>query len=576
VPAAERRSPALLAAAVLATPALGVLALWITPSPGRALLLNAINAIAAAVAAVLALGRARRVPREARGWRWAAAAVTAQCVYQLHAVVYGVVRGTPPPFPGDIEALQILALACAGVALVTFAQRALPPRQRLRMALDGLIVGTAVFVVMWIAALGPFMGVATTTPGDRALVISDLAIIAADLGIAAYLGGLSPAGLAGPLGWILAALFAATAGNTAVTIYALKQHYFTGHPEDLLVLLALACFAMAAASREPMVPDPATTSPKADAGILIPNALVLAALAASAWLLAHPSPEGDPKLAVLVALTGAVVLARQQLALRDVELLSVQLEGAVLERTRDLAQSRAALEQMQRLEAIGRMAGGVAEDFRRLIVAMDRPVAALGAAVPPGHPDAEAVTEIRAAAHRALALTDQLLTFARRQHVEPRVVDVNALLAESVPLLRQLAGKAVTVDLRLTPEAAPVFADPTQLVQLLSNLAVNGRDAMPEGGTLAITTTLRSALPDGSGRRSVHVEVADTGAGMDDDTMGHIFEPFYTTKPAGKGTGLGLATCYGIVSRAGGSITVTSAPGRGTVFSIDLPLATGV
>ena len=568
MPAAERRHPTLLVAAVLATPAVALLALRIPPTTGFALALNAVNAVAAGAAAWLAMLHAERVPADARGWRWAAAAVAIQAVYQVHAVVYGVVRGAPPPFPGDIEILQIVALVCAGVALVSWAHRALPPRQRLRMALDGLIVGLAVFVVMWVAALGPFIGVETSTPGDRALVISDLAIIAADLGVAAYMVGIVPGGLGGPLGWILAALLAATAGNTAVTALALKQHYFTGHPEDLLVLLALACFGMAAASRESLVPDLDAPPPRSEVGILIPNALVLAALGAGAWLLAHPYPGGDPILAALVTLTGTAVFARQQLALRDVELLSVRLESDVVERTRDLATSRAALEQMQRLEAVGRMAGSVADDFRRIIVAMDRPVAALGATVPPGHPDAEAVTEIRAAAHRALALTDQLLTFARRQHVEPRVVDVNALLAESMPLLRQLAGKTVTVELRVTPDAAPVFADPTQLVQLLSNLAVNGRDAMPGGGTLAITTALRGS--------SVHVEVTDTGAGMDEDTMGHIFEPFYTTKPAGKGTGLGLATCYGIVSRANGTIAVTSSPGHGTVFAVDLPLAAAV
>jgi len=204
-------------------------------------------------------------------------------------------------------------------------------------------------------------------------------------------------------------------------------------------------------------------------------------------------------------------------------------------------------------------------------------VAVLAAAVPATHPDREAVDEIAGARERARRLTGQLLTFAQRQPMEPRVVDVNALLADFLPLLRRLAGKLVAVELRSAPGPAPVFADPTQIEQLLSNLAVNARDAMPEGGTLAIGVSLVAAdapaAEGGPAGARIRIVVRDTGVGMDETTMAHIFEPFFTTKPAGRGTGLGLPTCYGIVSRAGGHIRVESAPGRGTTVTVELPRA---
>jgi len=180
--------------------------------------------------------------------------------------------------------------------------------------------------------------------------------------------------------------------------------------------------------------------------------------------------------------------------------------------------------------------------------------------------------EIRAAGDRAAALTQQLLAFSRKQVLEVRVVDLNAIITGIARMLRRTIGEDVELVIRLAPDLSPVRADPTQMEQVLLNLAVNSRDAMPDGGCLTIAT-MNTQLASGPG---VRIRVEDTGVGMSDEVRTHLFEPFYTTKDVGKGTGLGLATAYGIVQQSGGEITVESELGKGSVFLIDLPQGNGV
>ena len=224
------------------------------------------------------------------------------------------------------------------------------------------------------------------------------------------------------------------------------------------------------------------------------------------------------------------------------------------------------LRQAHKLEAVGRLAGGIAHDFNNLLLAQ-RGYAELALwNIECGDIDAlhDDIGEIVAAGERGASLTRQLLAFARRQRLEPAVLDLSAVVADLERLLRPLVGDHIEVTSTLAPEPVPVLADRGQLEQVITNLVINARDAMPNGGTL------RVAVASAEGGRTAVLEVADSGVGMDDATQARIFEPFFTTKGA-EGTGLGLSTVHGIVTQSGGRISLRSAPGSGTTFSVLLP-----
>ena len=234
--------------------------------------------------------------------------------------------------------------------------------------------------------------------------------------------------------------------------------------------------------------------------------------------------------------------------------------------------------QAQKMEAVGRLAAGVAHDFNNLLTAILGTTDLMMEDLPADHPNREGLLDIRGAAERAAVLTRQLLTFSRQQVVSPRVLRLNEIITDLVKLLRRLLGEDVTIATALAPDCGHVKADPGQLEQVLVNLSVNARDAMPNGGRLMLETrnvdldaaypTERVTIPAG---RYVMLAVTDTGTGMDANTKARIFEPFFTTKPVGKGTGLGLATVYGVVQQSGGYIWLYSELGHGTSFKIYLP-----
>ncbi|MDX1984508.1 MAG: ATP-binding protein [Bryobacteraceae bacterium] len=255
----------------------------------------------------------------------------------------------------------------------------------------------------------------------------------------------------------------------------------------------------------------------------------------------------------------AAALARE----RDLELTRERLQ-------REMEERRAVEQQLahaQKMESIDRLAGGVAHDFNNLLTVIFANVEM--ARISGGMPEAHAgiLDEIELASKRASDLTRQLLTFARRQMVEPRVVDLNTLTAETSKLMRRLVGEDVELTMVLSPEPVVVKVDPGQFEQVLINLVVNARDALSGGGKICVETAVRGG--------EAILTVADTGCGMTAETVARIFEPFFTTKQKTGGTGLGLAICYGIVRQAGGEIRVQSRPGEGARFDVHLPLASG-
>lgn len=247
----------------------------------------------------------------------------------------------------------------------------------------------------------------------------------------------------------------------------------------------------------------------------------------------------------------------------------------------DITERRSLEEQLiqaQKMEAIGRLAGGVAHDFNNLLTGITGYSDLLARQIPVGSSASSDLLEIRKAAERASGLTNQLLAFARRQMVQPVVVNLNQLIFELDKMLRRLIGEHIQLVSIPGRDTSKVKVDPSQLEQVLINLAVNARDAMPKGGKLVLETShvtldqnyvrCQPGLVSG---RYVMIAVSDTGAGMTNEVKAHLFEPFYTTKEKGKGVGLGLATCYGIIKQAGGFISVYSELGRGTTFKIYLP-----
>lgn len=233
------------------------------------------------------------------------------------------------------------------------------------------------------------------------------------------------------------------------------------------------------------------------------------------------------------------------------------------------------LRQSQKMEAIGRLAGGIAHDFNNLLTAIIGYSQLLLSRLPEGDPMKTELEEIEKAGKRAASLTSQLLSFSRKQVLQPEVLDLRTVISELARMLTRVIGEDINLINIPAPRSACVRADPGQIEQIIMNLVVNARDAMPRGGNLTIETSVIE--PDGrsldgiSAGPYVLLSVTDTGVGMDKETQARIFEPFFTTKPAGKGTGLGLSTVYGIVKQSGGDLWVYSEPGLGTTFKIYLP-----
>ena len=279
------------------------------------------------------------------------------------------------------------------------------------------------------------------------------------------------------------------------------------------------------------------------------------------------------------------VVARDQRA-ADGSLLSDGLIVDVTERRRteqQLVASQEQFRQAQKMEAVGRLAGGIAHDFNNLLTVIKASTGFLMEDLDSADPRREDARQIADAAARAAQLTRQLLAFSRKQILDPRVLDLNLVVENLRPMLARMIGEDITVDARLARRSGSIMADVGQLEQVLINLAVNARDAMPDGGRITIETaevTLDERYAAACARREhctvlpgnyVMLAVTDTGAGMPPDVRARAFEPFYTTKEAGKGTGLGLSTVYGIVKQSGGYVWVYSEPGHGTVFKLYFP-----
>ena len=307
------------------------------------------------------------------------------------------------------------------------------------------------------------------------------------------------------------------------------------------------------------------------------------------------TPERQQMVDLLISTYEAAVQKNLELLRVEEELqaLNARLNLEVKERTSELLeevaerklaeqaliQSDKLLQQSQKMEAIGTLAGGVAHDFNNLLTAILGNTHLALSTLHADDPLQLRLMEVEKAANRAAVLTRQLLAFSRRQHLERRTINLNDTINEIMRLLRRIIGEDVEVRMIATPGLSAIFADPAQIEQVIMNLAVNARDAMPQGGQLTIETSnieldesYQRLYPYINPGKYVQISVSDTGSGIDAETRKHIFEPFFTTKEVDKGTGLGLSMVYGIVKQHEGHINVYSEMGQGTTFKIFLPI----
>jgi signal transduction histidine kinase len=269
---------------------------------------------------------------------------------------------------------------------------------------------------------------------------------------------------------------------------------------------------------------------------------------------------------------------RSRVALHD----ELHRRGAIIEeKTAEALRLQEQFRQAQKMEAIGRLAGGIAHDFNNLLMVIQSYAEILCDDFPADSNVQEKTEQILKASGRAAGLTRQMLAFGRKQILSPVVLDLNAVIDDTAKMLKRLIGEDIEFRLHAADSLWPVAVDPDQIVQVVMNLCVNARDAMAQGGVLTIATSNVTAMemrdgkcPDAPPGEYVTLSVADTGVGISKEMQERIFEPFFTTKEVGKGTGLGLATVYGIVKQSGGYVTVESELGQGTCFTIYLPRAT--
>jgi len=277
-------------------------------------------------------------------------------------------------------------------------------------------------------------------------------------------------------------------------------------------------------------------------------------------------------------------MLRRMVSLRTSELLSANesLKKEISERQKaeeekELLQNQ--LQQAMKMEAVGRLAGGVAHDFNNLLTAIIGNVSLASIDLPADSRVVGNLNEIEKAARSAALLTQQLLAFSRRQNIEPKVLNINEIIANLYKMLCSMAGERIELQLLTARDLGNVMLDPGQFERILINLVLNARDAMPDGGIIRMTTcnivlseAECSRWPDVKPGDYVRLTFSDNGVGMSEEVVDHLFEPFFTTKPRGRGTGLGLSAIYGIIRQAGGFINVSSTPGKGTIFEICMPV----
>ena len=523
-------------------------------------------------AAVVSARRAGRSPSEARGWRILSLSLAINGLIQATRLPVILGRPLPPAAHNASIALQVFATFLMVGALLSWH---LAPRTRfgrIRHGLDGLLFALAVFFVLWGLVLGPVFLGGRFPLVDRLMWLGTFLVYDLLLGLTVYFGMEEPTRFRGPMGWLAAAFLLASLHNFIWLLDVLSgEAVFHLAVGPLIYAVPLTQLAAALSPRP--VDAPPGAAPGRDRLVpLLPYVPVLGATFLGVWLLATGGGLGQRFVLVWLALGLVVVLlARQYFALQDVSSLSRHLETRVAERTEALEKAQAMLLRTERMNSIATLGAGLAHDMNNLLTAVQSRTELMVLRLDDGlPPDRHDLAKLQETTQRAASLSARLLALGRQDPDPPGPLDLAQELHAVQPLLQALLHRGQVLRLGTVDGPLPFLGTRGMLEQILVNLISNARDAMPGGGVITLRARAPQAHESGMGPL---LEVEDTGCGIPEDLQNQVFQPFFTTKDSGAGTGLGLVSVKSLLEKAGGGIRFVSVPGAGTLFKVRLPRA---
>ena len=563
----EVRLPLFTGAALIAAAAFGCLSL-LYPAPTRQVILSWGGVLLGFGVAWVFLHRAGRLERD----RWFHLLVGLSL--GIHAC-WDLVKQLPPAWgahlgtgsPGWRTLVQLVVPFLQLVAILSWRELKAPRLLRWREAMDAILFTLAVFLVFWLLGLGQLRASPSLPQGAKTLELIFFLDYALLMGVAFYRGLSAPGRFNGALGWLLAAFLVITLGNLAWIALTFQGAYYPGHPLELLAPFIHAFYLLAALARPTVeVERPGGTWRWSTGHLAAPYLPMLVALPLALRHLALHAGERAGVVTTLGLLMILIVMLRQVVALWDLRRSALGLERTIQERTGLLEELQAAVLRTQKLNLMATLGAGLAHDLKNLLSVVKLSSSQLEDELAEGRQlTVRDLGQIQTAADQAQVLVANLMAYGRLEAAAPERFDLNERLLAMAPLLERLATRSVQVTLALEPVFLPLEVDPTRVEQVLHNLVINARDAMPAGGRLRMLTRRQ-------GDQAV-LELADSGTGMAPETLAQIFQPFFTTKKPGLGTGLGLASVKAMVEACGGEIAVASEPGKGTTFTVCLPLA---
>lgn len=520
------------------------------------------------LAALLASNRrAKRGGLESMGWQAMALFLLIAFIIQGLRIIPLASQDLPYSIGYGSVLLQVIG-SCLQIGALLLWQ--LNPRtrfDRLRYGLDGLLFALAILFVLWGLVLGPAFLNQRLPLLERMAWLATFLIYDLLLGLTVYLGLADPTRFRGPLGWFAGAFFLASLHN----FYSLMQHLSGAQPRATPLMFAIPLAYLAAALSPRLVGSIAHPEGAKRRIQPLPYLPVLGALVLGIWLLITGQGAGHHPVLLWLALALVIVLlVRQYLALRDFSALSQHLESRVAERTEALEKAQAILLRTERMNAMATLGAGLAHDVNNLLTTIQCRTELLILSLDEGSlPERKDLEQVHEASQRASRLSSRLMTIGRQDAEPLEALDLTGELKAIRPLLQVLLPRQQT--LRLDTWPGPLFFMGTRgtLEQILVNLICNARDAMPAGGTITLRT--RGPRPEEASPEML-LEIEDTGGGIPAAQQNQVFQPFFTTKTAGSGTGLGLVSVKAMLEQLGGSIGFISQAGRGTVFQIRLPV----
>jgi signal transduction histidine kinase len=528
-------------------------------------------------AGFLAFARARRDNVHTHAWRWFGAAFMLSGFGTVIWVVLQSGFGISLPFPSWADAALLCIIPTSAMALLSWPLAPEHARGRLRTALDGLVIACSVFFISWALILAPIFHAAHLSLMGKIVGLTYPMGLCVVLTILVFIGARNPSDFKGPFAFIGASILGLTIINLAFALLMLEGRYYTGHFLDLFWIPVFGLGGLAALcphrtqSMLPLAKREQSPAWSSFLPLALPYFPGVASLIAVLFIF-HRRPE---RMDLVLLWTGLILmlalLGRQVLAMLDIHDLSVTLDQKVRRRTERLKQLQDELSRAKRMQSLADMSAGVAHDFNNLIQLIQHGADQLELRLQTATADViKHIAAIQSASDRAADMTRKLLASGRQQPMNIQTLHLNPLIVKLQNVLEEMLPENIVMKLKLSAEPLELESDPIQIEQVLLNLVSNARDAMPNGGAIKISTWLED-----SGETLglfACIEVADNGSGIPPEVIDRVFEPFFTTKELGRGTGLGLSTVWGIVTQSGGNIDLKSELGKGSTFTVKLPI----